>query len=512
MSRLALAVRSPIVRARVRRVERRQPRRASALLRRVPTAAWVCAAIALLNAVTWSLIVPPFEGKDEADHFAYVEQIVENGSLPENGQQNGNYSTQENLVLGGLRAGEVLHSPQSTSISSEAEQRALIEADHAGASRRGSGEAGIATAEPPLYYTIQAIPYLLARGNILVELQLMRLLGALFGAMTALFAFLFLREILPRSPWAATVGALAVALQPLLGFMSGSVNPDSMLIAVSAAVFYCLARAFRRGLTRRLAIVLGMFIAVGFLTKLNFVGLAFGVYAGLVVLAVREARARGRVALRLPLLAAVIGASPVALYVLRNVLSNHQTLGIASNGGSLLAPEELLHTLSYIWQFYLPRLPGMTHYFEGLATYKDIWFDRSVGFYGWMDTMFPTWVDNVALLPAALVAALFVRGVVVRRNALRRRLPELAVYIAIVLGLLVLIGADSYDSDALHHSPAFGEPRYLLPLLPLMGAVFTLAVRGAGRRWAPVAGAALIVLVFGYDIVSQLQVIARYYG
>ena len=154
----------------------------------------------------------------------------------------------------------------------------------------------------------------------------------------------------------------------------------------------------------------------------------------------------------------------------------------------------------------------MTHYFEGLATYKDIWFDRSVGFYGWMDTMFPTWVDNVALLPAALVAALFVRGVVVRRNALRRRLPELAVYIAIVLGLLVLIGADSYDSDALHHSPAFGEPRYLLPLLPLMGAVFTLAVRGAGRRWGPVAGAALIVLVFGYDIVSQLQVIARYYG
>lgn len=512
MSRLALAVRSPIARARVRRMERRRPRGATALLRRVPTAAWVCALIALLNAVTWSLIVPPFEGKDEADHFAYVEQIVENGSLPENGQQNGNYSTQENLVLEGLHAGGELHSPQTPSISSEAEQRALIEADHAGASRRGSGEAGIATAEPPLYYAIQAIPYLLARGNILVELQLMRLVGALFGAMTALFTFLFLREILPRSPWAATVGALAVALQPLLGFMSGSVNPDSMLFAVSAAVFYCLARAFRRGLTRRLALVLGIVIAVGFLTKLNFIGLAFGVYAGLAVLAVRDARARGRAALRLPLLAAAIGASPVGLYALRNALASHQTLGIASNGGSLLAPEELLNTLSYIWQLYLPRLPGMTHYFEGLATYKDIWFDRSVGMYGWMDTLFPTWVDDVALLPAALVAVLFVREVVVRRTALRRRLPEFGVYAAIVLGLLVLIGASSYDSDVLNHSPAFAEPRYLLPLLPLMGAVFTLAVRGAGRRWAPVAGAALIVLIFGFDVVSQLQVIARYYG
>jgi 4-amino-4-deoxy-L-arabinose transferase-like glycosyltransferase len=512
MSRLALAVRSPTVRARVRRVEGKRSIRATALLRRVPTAAWVCALIALLNAVTWSLIVPPFEGKDESDHFAYVEQIVENGSLPENGQQNGVYSTQENLVLGALHAGEVIHSPQSTSISSEAEQRALIEANHAGASRRGSGEAGIATSEPPLYYLIQAIPYLLARGNILVELQLMRLVGALFAAITALFTFLFLREILPRSPWAATVGALAVALQPLLAFMSGSVNPDSMLFAVAAAVFYCLARAFRRGLTRRLAIAVGIGTAVGFLTKLNFVGFTFGVYVGLGVLAIREARARGRATLGAPLLAAVIGALPVALYALRNVLQSHHTLGLASSGGSLLAPGELLHLISYIWQLYLPRLPGMTHYFEGLATYKDIWFDRSVGLYGWMDTMFPTWVDNVALIPAALVAAVFLREVVVRRRALRKRLPEFGVYAAIAVGLLVLIGGSSYDSDALHHSPAFAEPRYLLPLLPLLGAVFVLAVRGAGRRWAPAAGAALIVLIFGFDLVSQLQVIARYYG
>jgi 4-amino-4-deoxy-L-arabinose transferase-like glycosyltransferase len=507
-----MAVRSPSVRALVKPVEGRPSSRAGALLRRVPTAAWVCALIALLNAATWSLIVPPFEGKDESDHFAYVEQIVENGSLPENGQQNGNYSTQENLVLRGLHSGEVLHSPQNTSITTQAEQRALIEANGAGASLRGSGEAGIATSEPPLYYMVQAIPYLLARGNILAQLQLMRLVGALFAAITALFTFLFLREVLPRPPWAATVGALAVALQPLLAFMSGSVNPDSMLFAVAAVVFYCLARAFRRGLTLRLAIFLGLGTAVGFLTKLNFVGFAFGVYVGLVVLAIREARARGRAALRVPLLAAVIGVLPVGLYALRNVLRSHHTLGLASSGGSLLAPGELLHLISYIWQLYLPRLPGMTHYFEGVATYKDIWFDRSVGMYGWMDTLFPGWVDNVALFPAAVVAALFLREVVVRRNALRRRLPELGVYTAITLGLLVLIGGSSYDSDALNHSPAFAEPRYLLPLLPLLGAVFTLAVRGAGRRWAPVAGAALVVLIFGFDVVSQLQVIARYYG
>lgn len=512
MSRLVFAVRSPIARSRAGRPGGSRSRSRLAALRHVPTAAWMCALIALLNAVTWSLIVPPFEGKDESDHFAYVEQIVENGSLPENGRPNGTYSAQENLVLEGLHAGQVIHSPQSTSISSEAEQQALIADNEAGASRLGSGEAGIATSEPPLYYTIQAIPYLLARGNILVELQLMRLVGALFGAITALCTFLFLREILPRSPWAATVGALCVALQPLLAFMSGSVNPDSMLYPVAAAVFLCLARAFGHGLTRRLAVALGVLLAIGFLTKLNFIGLAFGVYVGLAVLAVRGVRAGGRAALRTPLLAAVIGISPVTLYVLRNLLESHHTLGIASAGGSIVSPGEILKLLSYIWQLYLPRVPGMTHYFEGIATYKDIWFDRSVGLYGWMDTMFSPWVDNVALLPAAVVALLFGRELFVRRKALRARLPEFGTYVAMILGLLVLIGASSYDSDALHRSPAFGEPRYLLPLLPLLGGVLTLAVRGAGRRWAPVAGAALIVLLFGYDLVSQLQVIARYYG
>ncbi len=512
MSRFAFAVRSPIARVRVTRAPAGRLRRIGTALGRIPTAAWVCALVALLNAATWSLIVPPFEGKDESDHFAYVEQIVENGSLPENGQPNGTYSVAEDLVLEGLHAGEVIHSPQGTSISTPAEQRTLIEDNDAGASRLGSGEAGIATAEPPLYYVIQAVPYLLARGNILLELQLMRLVGAIFGAITALCTFLFLREVLPRSPWAATVGALCVALEPLLAFMSGSVNPDSMLYAVAAAVFVGLARAFRRGLTLRGALVLGILVAIGFLTKLNFIGLAFGVYMGLVLLALREIKARGRVGVRAPLIAAAIGVTPVALYALRNALESHRTLGVASNGGSLLSLEALFNTLSYTWELYLPRLPGMTHYFAGVATYKDIWFDRSVGLYGWMDTMFPTWVDSVALIPAAAIALLFARGLFARRKALRARLPEFATYAAVGVGLLALIGVSSYDSDVVNSAPAFAEPRYLLPLLPLLGAVLTVAVRGAGRRWAPVVGAALVVLLFGYDLVSQLQVIARYYG
>lgn len=482
------------------------------LLRRVPRLAWLCALVALLNATAWSLIVPSFQGKDETDHFAYVEQLAENGSLPEGEGYTGRYSSGETVVLQALHYEQVRHSPGVPSISTTQDQRGLEEALHAGASMEGVGQAGIASTEPPLYYALQAIPYSLGSGNVLTQLQLMRLLSALFGAMTALLAFLFLREILPRQPWAATIGALCIALQPAFAFMSGSVNPDSMLYTVAAGVFLCLARAFRHGFTRRLAVGLGVLIAIGFMTKINFIGFAAGVYFGLVVLAVRGVKDRGRGGLLPPAIAAAIGVSPALIYVARNLVSNRPTLGILSGHNGLFSASALFHEFSYVWELYLPRLPGMTHYFAGLMTYKDVWFDRSVGLYGWFDTMFAPWVSNVALIPAVIVAVLCGRELVLRRGALRKRLPEFATYAAIMAGVLVMIGTSSYLSDAVGHEAPFGEPRYLLPLLPLLGAVIALAVRGGGRRWAPVIGAAIVVLFLGHDIFSQLQVIARYYG
>jgi hypothetical protein len=164
---------------------------------------------------------------------------------------------------------------------------------------------------------------------------------------------------------------------------------------------------------------------VGFLTKLNFVGVAFGVYVGLVVLTVREARVDRRGALGSLASAAGIGATPVLLYALVNVFSHHSTFGIASGITGALSPKLLFKEISYTWQMFLPRLPGMPHYFLGIAPYREVWFDRSVGLYGWMETTFPVWVDNVALVLAVAVAVLCGRELVASRAALRARLPEL---------------------------------------------------------------------------------------
>ena len=482
-------------------------------LSRIPTAARACALLAFLNAACWSLIAPPFQAPDEQAHFAYVQQLAENGSPPrENGES---FSREEHVALRALRWQEVQLAPTAHTISSLSEQRSLKQALSQPLSHSGSGEAGSASPEPPLYYALETIPYAFgSNGTILERLELMRLLSALMAALTALFVFLFLREALPTVPWAWTVGGLGVALSPLFGFISGVVNPDAMLFAVSAALFYCLALAFRRGLTQRLALVLGTVIAIGLVTKLNFLGMAPGAILGLCLLACREARKSGPAAYyRLLVPALAVALSPGVLYALVNVLSSNHTFGFVSasiasltNGHKSLSSE-----LSFIWQFYLPRLPGMHNYFGELSTTRQGWFDGLVGLYGWEDTVFPNWVYTLALIPATLIAVLCLRELAAGRVALRSRTGEILTYAAMTFGLLLVVAVSGY-STASTYPVAFIEPRYFLPMLALWGAVLALAARGAGRRWGPVAGASIVVLIFAHDLFSQLQVIARYYG
>jgi 4-amino-4-deoxy-L-arabinose transferase-like glycosyltransferase len=464
--------------------------------------------IATLNAVCWSFITPAFQGPDEPDHFAYVKQLAETGNLPSSSSER--FSQEELTALSGVRYAEVRQQPQNRTIATQGEQAQLESALASTVHEVGSPAAGVAASQPPLYYALETIPYSLARNsNVLDRLQLMRLVSALLAGITALFTFLFLREALPGAPWTWTVGGLAVAVAPLLGFVSGAVNPDAMLFAISAALFYLLARAFRRGLDASGAVAIGTVTAFGLLTKLNFVGLVPGIVLGLIVLAVRAGHVHGRSAYRLLALAVGIALSPVVLYAAINAVSSHPLLGLVSEASHV--HRSALAELNYIWQLYLPRLPGSVTDFPGLFPARQLWFNGYVGLYGWLDTPFPGWVYDLALIPAAAIALLCGRSLYQGRFVLRSRVFELATYAIMGIGLMVLIGAASYSAFPTTDAE-FAQVRYLLPLLPLLGAVLALAARGAGRRWGPTVGVLIVVLFMAHDVFSQLQVVARYYG
>jgi 4-amino-4-deoxy-L-arabinose transferase-like glycosyltransferase len=477
---------------------------------RAPRAAWLCALVACVNAICWSIVTPPFQVPDEPEHVAYVKQLAETGRRP---SATGEFTREEAVALQDLYLQTVAEEPEYRTISSRAQQEKLqrdLTASE-GPPESGREYGGVAANQPPLYYALEAIPYILGgSGTLLDRIALMRLTSALFAGLTALFAYLFAREALPRASWAWTVGGLGVALVPLLGFMSGAVNPDSMLYAVVAAVFYSLARAFRRGLTRASAATLGALTAIGLLTKLNFVGVAPGVLLGLLVLSVRAARTQGRAAYVSLAIALAIALSPLALYVAVNVSSGTPAFGIVSSAFSL-THGSLWSEASYIWQLYLPRLPGMRADFGGIFTTRQVWFDWYVGLYGWLDTTFPGWVYELALIPAGVIVVLCGRELLAAAPVLRARALELVVYGVIVAGLMALIGADAYIRFPTIDGE-YAQVRYLLPLLPLAGLVLALAARGAGPRWGPVVGAAILMLFLGHDVFSQLQVVARFYG
>lgn len=481
------------------------------LARAVPLAAWICALVAILNAFCWSIITPPFAVSDEFYHFAYVKQLAETHTLPSSHSLE--VSPEVARALIDLHEFPTAILPATGAISSRAEQQKL---EHdltlaAEQPREGSNAAGVATSEPPLYYLLEAIPYTIAsHGTLLTRLALMRLFSALFAGITAMFVFLFVREALPATRMAWIAGGLGVAFTPLLGFMSGAVNPDSLLFAVSAVLFWSLARAFRRGVTYRWVAVIGAITAVGLLTKLNFLGLFPGVILGLGILSARAARSSRSYGYRLFALGAGIAVSPVVLYAIVNVASNRPSFGLLSSATSVATSQGSIFTgIGDIWQVFLPRLPGMKPYYHGVFTARQIWFDGFVGEYGWIETAFPEWVYTLAAIFGVAVLAACVRTLVVLRETLRKRLGELAVYIAMSVGLLILIAGASYVNP---ERGSFTEARYLLPLLALFAAGLGLAIRAGGRRWEAALATLVVLVMLADNLFSQLLVIARFYS
>ncbi len=491
--------------------------RVAALIRRVPTAAWTCALVAFLSAGTWAIVSPPFQSVDEQDHFAYAQRLAETGRPPDG--VGFTYSPEMQAVLHDLRYLTQRQDSSNAPILTDTERARLDRTLGASLDSGDRGGAGTSSAQPPLYYMLEAVPYTLASGqDLLQRLFLMRLMSALLAAVTAMFVFLFVREVLPREPWAWTVGGLAAALGPLFGWASASLNPDALLFAISAALFYCLARALRRGLDTRLAVATGVVLACGAMTKYNFAGLFVVGVIALVAIEFRQGRAGASGSGRR--LAAFAGAVALPLLVISmlNMAWDRPALALAAavpgtydqTAGN---PDGGLGTgLRLIWQFYLPPLPGLSVADGPGVPFKEVWFNGFIGSFGWLKVQFPHWVSSVALIPALIVLALCGIALVRSHGELRRRWLDVALYGLLIVAMLGVVGVAQYGGFATGTTVWYGQSRYLLPLLAPFAVVLALAARGAGKRWGPTAGVAIVLLVVAHDIHSLLLTAGDYYG
>ena len=473
---------------------------------------WACVVLAVVNAALWAVVTPPLYVIDEPAHFGYVQYLVEAGRPPPPPTHPlPPYAGEQKVLLDGVPVS--LEGRPSWSVADEAHVRRQLEQ---GQFRADETAARGAATYAPLYYAYEAVPAWLGSSlPALDRLYLMRLFSALLAGVTAGATFLFLRELLPVTPWTWTVGALVVGLQPLLGFMSGAVNNDGMLYAAGAMLLFLLARSFRVGLTSRRGVAIGAAAATGVLTKTTMVGLLPGAALGLALLWWRARgvprRAAGRGALAA---GAVFGVATVTWFA-ADVLVFGRPLAAATGGmasGAVGEATSLPGQLSYLWQFFLPRLPFMPDAFPTYPDYPlwDVYIQGFIGRFGSFQFGFPLWVNQVGLAVLAVVAGLAGVELARSREALRRRWPEVCTYFTMLVGTVVLVGVTGYRFRAVE-GLNFEQPRYLFTLLPLYGAVVALAARGVGRRWGHTAGAALVAVAAWHALFGLLLSINRYY-
>jgi Predicted membrane protein (DUF2142) len=486
----------------------------AALIDAVPKAGWLCALVGVLAGIAWAVIVPPFHVPDEPAHFAYTQYLAEAGEPPRGEAERRAYSQEELRVLDALRYKQVEVRPDNRPLNTARAQRQIERALDVGHSRRSAGGYSHANSNPPLYYALEVVPYRLTpSGNLLDRLFAMRTLSALLAGLTVLFIFLFLRELLPSTPWVWTVGALAVALQPLLGNVSGAIHSDNLLYPASAGVFLGFARSFRRGLTLPLGVLIGLCAAAGVLAKPSGVAFVPGVALGILLLVLRAGPERRRAAIAGAAGAAVCALLPVITFVLLNSGvwdRGGYTSGDAEPGRVNPTDLSLFGYVEYVWQFYLPRLPFMADRFDGYPL-ADIWLDGFVGRFGALEYDFGTVVDVVAAVVLVGILALAIRELVRSGAALRSRALELATYAALTLGLLYVIHYAGYTSRTEFYD-GFEQARYLFPLLALYAAIVALASRGAGRRLGPAAGVLIVSLAVAHTLLALLLTLTRYYG
>jgi 4-amino-4-deoxy-L-arabinose transferase-like glycosyltransferase len=477
-------------------------------MRALPRALRACATVAVVHAVLWAVVTPPFQTPDELGHVGYAQYLAETGKLPTASK----VGTSGEIGFTGTL---LPHGIESRPTWSRAQAHRLFEGLDSGTlSRSHPGEAGSLVNYPPLYYAVEAIPYRAGYGlDFLDRLFLMRLFSALLAGLTVAFVFLFLRELLPGTPWVWTVGALAVAFQPVFGFMSGGVNNDDLLYTCGAGLFFLIARAFRRGLTPGLGVAIGLVAVAGVLTKQSMAGLFPGAALGLAWLAWRTPREGRRTA---TLSAAAAGAIVVVpalfwAYASRHIVGRPPTSIV---GGLTSQDVNTVSTLSgqigYLWQVVLPPLPSMNDQIDHWIPWW-VWTRGFIGIFGWFEFSFQEWVYYLGAVILGLVAALAGVEMWRRRDALRARWAELATYALMAGGLLLVIEVAAYRYFASSHQ-YFEQARYLFPLLALYAGIVALGARGAGRRWGPAVSGFLVVLFMGHSLFSMFQVIARYYA
>jgi 4-amino-4-deoxy-L-arabinose transferase-like glycosyltransferase len=475
-------------------------------------------AVALLG-VAWALFVPPFQSPDENSHFGYVQRLAEDFDLPGDSDR-APFSTEQLLAQDRSNSDQTAAVLQTKPEWSKTAYERWREADTRlpDSARSDGGGPNPASSNPPLYYLYESVPYLVASGgDIFDRLYTARLGSVLLLLITVVGTWLLAGELFARNRLLQLVAASFAGLQPMVTFISSSVTPDAMLFATWSVALWLFARILKRGLRTAEGVALCAVVGLAVVTKATGYALVPGALLVLAAGYVRLGRtrqpapARRWVSLAAPLvvLAVIVFAWLGTARALDRPAVNQVGTGTQNPTPSLTSfnPRE---AGSYMWQYYLPRLPFQERFggMKDLPVY-DVWLKQGWAAFGWLEVEFP---EPVYLLLALLTLALLAGAVAAVVRAWSRIDRALAAAFALVV-VTLLAGLHWTEFRTLvGGSGAFNQGRYLLPLIALMGAAAAAAVSALPARRQPLAAALLLGGLAVLQLASLGIVAGRFYA
>jgi hypothetical protein len=480
-----------------------------------PLAALLAAATVL--SVAWTLFTPPLSGPDESGHAGYVQQLAQTGNGPSVGATSGHPVSSELQALITWRNLDSVISvstarPGWSAAEHAAWEKAARDAD------RGDGDGPNPLAQnPPLYYGYDALAYDLGRSfSLPTRLLLMRLANLPLLWITIGCGWLALGEVFRRSgTFARTVGTGAIALLPMLTFMSGVINPDIALTATFTAAIALSLAALRLG--PQPGILLGLGALGGVATLVHARGLAI-LPPLLLVMAVVLWRGRGAPAGRRRAAFAGAGLSLMAFGTLAAIVySNHHAGGTSLTGeltgSSTSSVDDVSGLFDYVWQFYLTPLTGQEPPpADVVLGYRQIFVEQFLtGEFGSLEVHFSDTIYSLMKIAQGLGLIALIAILARRWERVRAHAAQGIVLLAFVVSMLGLLHLAAWQ-DLKEAQASLLAGRYLLPLVSVFAIAVTAVLVSIPPRAKVVLGSAILASGAALSVGGLALTAVRFYA
>jgi 4-amino-4-deoxy-L-arabinose transferase-like glycosyltransferase len=477
--------------------------------RRIPLPLLAVLAVVLVEGLAWTFAVPALQGADEGAHFSYVQKVADAHDIPWRDPKLGylepgyppSVSTEQQIAwlwaglepLRGNRAARPLWTHEDERIWAR-ENAKLTDED------RKDGVGSRVFDNPPLYYLTAVVPYEIAGGTFFDRLYALRLYNVALLLAAVALTWLLAGELFGRRRELQTLATAAVALHPVLLDVATRVTPDVLLLTLAAAALYLMTLVVKRGPSWKLVGGLLAVVAAACFTQGRSLGL---IAPALFAIGLGWWRSRGSprpgLLARIPAVVPWTAGAIVVLVVLAAYATRFDF-------------GELAGFWSYLWQFYLPPLPGMSDPIGVSWDVENVYLNRFFGTFVQFEVAFPQDLLDAIRIAVWLGLALLVVSAWRHRRVLWERRDVVAVLlVAFVLSVLALHAA-AFRSLLGNPADPVITGRYLLMLIPLFGLAVAAAVAALPGRVRGFAAGGLLGAMFLLQLSAFGLVVERFYA